>query len=308
MKSGCMTSSSFADRVNTRTSSAWWRTSCAPGGRSGFGATNSVPDPPYRTDRRRSVRQLRRQCRVRVPPSARLATAGARARSQSGVPEFDQRPLDAGRQGTARRPALLIRLDAIGTKQKDAMRERIMRGWPFTPEERQQILELLRQRRRCAATLAAADHGQPEFDLGVALYHGEFAAASASDGASRRADRHGGVCATRRREDTWRAVRDAMVPAIDAQYGVYVRNAAGDWTFNMRALRRLSQRARASSGRCSTPASSTCSARPSRPWPRAGHSLEDLRQLRHARDKMRKIKLACRRRRTESHGAVAVQV
>jgi hypothetical protein len=31
----------------------------------------------------------------------------------------------------------------------------------------------------------------------------------------------------------WRAVRDAMVPTIDAQYGVYVRNAAGDWTFNM---------------------------------------------------------------------------
>jgi hypothetical protein len=33
--------------------------------------------------------------------------------------------------------------------------------------------------------------------------------------------------------DTWCAVRDAMVPAIDAQYGVYVRNAAGDWSFNM---------------------------------------------------------------------------
>jgi hypothetical protein len=31
----------------------------------------------------------------------------------------------------------------------------------------------------------------------------------------------------------WRAVRDAMVPAIDAQYGVYVRNATGDWTFSM---------------------------------------------------------------------------
>ena len=28
-------------------------------------------------------------------------------------------------------------------------------------------------------------------------------------------------------------VRDAMVPAIDAKYGVYVRDAAGDWSFNM---------------------------------------------------------------------------
>ena len=31
-------------------------------------------------------------------------------------------------------------LDAIGTKQKDAMQKRIMQGWPFTPEEREQIL------------------------------------------------------------------------------------------------------------------------------------------------------------------------
>ena len=28
-------------------------------------------------------------------------------------------------------------------------------------------------------------------------------------------------------------MRDDMVPAIDAKYGVYVRNAAGEWSFNM---------------------------------------------------------------------------
>jgi hypothetical protein len=39
---------------------------------------------------------------------------------------------------------------------------------------------------------------------------------------------------------TLRTVRDAMVPAIDSRCSVYVRNAAGDWTFNMEALRRLS--------------------------------------------------------------------
>ncbi len=32
------------------------------------------------------------------------------------------------------------RLDAIGTKQKDAARDRVMQGWPFTPEEREWIL------------------------------------------------------------------------------------------------------------------------------------------------------------------------
>ena len=36
--------------------------------------------------------------------------------------------------------------------------------------------------------------------------------------------------------------------------------------------------------------------------------LEELRQLRYARDKMRKVKLAVGARRPESHSAVAVQV
>jgi hypothetical protein len=31
-------------------------------------------------------------------------------------------------------------LDAIGTKQKDAARDRIQKGWPFTPAEREWIL------------------------------------------------------------------------------------------------------------------------------------------------------------------------
>jgi len=71
----------------------------------------------------------------------------------------------------------------------------------------------------------------PEIDLGVALYHGEFAAASALM-------EHRGVPINMEvftqlaDKKTWQAERDAMVPAIDAQYGVYVRNAAGDWMFN----------------------------------------------------------------------------
>ena len=40
----------------------------------------------------------------------------------------------------------------------------------------------------------------------------------------------------------------------------------------------------------------------SKGWPQ----LEDLRQLRHARDKMRKVKLAVGCRQPQSHGAVAV--
>src|SRR5437868_3341187 len=72
----------------------------------------------------------------------------------------------------------------------------------------------------------------PHIDLGVALYRGESVAAAAlmehrgvpldMEGFSQLADKH-----------TWRAVRDALVPTIDAQYGVYVQDKNGDWSFNM---------------------------------------------------------------------------
>ena len=71
----------------------------------------------------------------------------------------------------------------------------------------------------------------PDFDLSVALYHGEFASVSA-------VMEHNGVPIDPEifpqlaDKDMWRAVRDAMVPAIDAQYGVYVHDRKGDWTFN----------------------------------------------------------------------------
>jgi DNA polymerase-1 len=125
-------------------------------------------------------------------------------------------------------------LDAIGTKRKDAMRKRVMRGWPFTPEERRQILIY------CESDVDALERllprMLPEIDLGVTLYHGEFAAASALM-------EHRGVpidmdvFVQLADKQIWRAVRDAMVPAIDAQYGVYVRDAAGDWSFSMKLFR-----------------------------------------------------------------------
>ena len=69
-------------------------------------------------------------------------------------------------------------LDAISSKRKDAMRDRIMRGRPFTPEEREQILQY------CVGDveplLQLLLRVLPDIDLGVALYWGEFVAASAS--------------------------------------------------------------------------------------------------------------------------------
>jgi DNA polymerase-1 len=86
-------------------------------------------------------------------------------------------------------------------------------------------------------------------------------------------------------------VRDAVVPAIDAKYGVYGRNAAGDWTFNMERFAAYLAREGISwplleSGKLNMKRKTFEDM--SKGWPQ----LEDLRQLRHARDKMRKVKLA----------------
>jgi DNA polymerase I len=91
--------------------------------------------------------------------------------------------------------------------------------------------------------------------------------------------------------ETWRAVRDAMVPAIDARYGVYVRTVAGDWTFSMeRFCAYLGREGIAwpllDSGKLDMKRKTF--EQMSKGWPQ----LEELRQLRYARDKMRKVKLA----------------
>jgi DNA polymerase I len=131
---------------------------------------------------------------------------------------------------------------------------------------------------------------EPGFDLGVALYHGEFAAVSALM-------EHRGVpidmeiFSELADDETWRAVRDAMVPVIDAQYGVYVRNAAGDWAFSMERLANYLEREgiawpQLETGKLNMQRKTFDEM--SKGWPQ----LEELRQLRHARDKMRRVKLA----------------
>jgi DNA polymerase I len=188
-------------------------------------------------------------------------------------------------------------LDAIGTKQKDAMRERIMQGWPFTSEERQQILDygesdVIALRRLLPRML-------PEIDLGVALYHGEFAAVSAL------MEHHGvpidmEIFTQLADKDTWSAMRDAMVPAIDAKYGVFVRNAAGEWAFNNERFAAYLKREGIDWPLLGT-GKFDLKTKTFETVTKACPQLEELRQLRHVRDKMRKMKLACgadRRTRT----------
>ena len=89
----------------------------------------------------------------------------------------------------------------------------------------------------------------------------------------------------------WTALRDAMVPVIDAQYGVYVKNKAGEWSFSQELFEAYSIRhgidwPRLETGKLNLKRKTFETM--SKGWPQ----LEELRQLRHARDKMRKINLA----------------
>ena len=135
-KSGCTISSSSRGRENVPTSSAWPRVKCAAGGRSGCGATNSASC--------RHTAQMTARCSSaswRTPNAPATWRSAGRCRPNvldlnPIVPQSDQRPLDARRQGPARRCSATTGSMPSVRKQKDAMRDRIMRGWPFTPEER----------------------------------------------------------------------------------------------------------------------------------------------------------------------------
>jgi DNA polymerase I len=182
-------------------------------------------------------------------------------------------------------------LDAMSTKHKDGMRKRILEGFPFPEEEWQAILEYCAQDTDCMEGLLAKILADPDFDLPIALYHGEFAMVSATM-------EHHGVPIdelVRRMEDkdTWRRIRDDMVPRLDAQYGVYKKSAAGDWVFSMALFSNYLTRTglidlwpRTETGELSTKRKVFESMAKGYP------QLEGLRQLRYVRDKMRKVKLA----------------
>lgn len=179
-------------------------------------------------------------------------------------------------------------LDTIGAKKKDAMRKRVMQGWPFTAEEKAQILTY------CASDVEALrqllPRMLPEIDLAVAIHHGEFAAVSASM-------EHAGVPIDMETYPAladpavWRSVRDEMVPAVNAKYGVYVKNVAGDWTFKVELFAAYLDREnivwpRLESGALNLRRKTFDN------MSKAFPQLENLRQLRYSRDKMRKVKLA----------------
>jgi DNA polymerase I len=179
-------------------------------------------------------------------------------------------------------------LETIGAKQKDAMQRRVMRGWPFTQEERARIL------RYCESDVDALrrllPRMFPNIGHGVALYRGESVAASALM-EHRGVPLNMAVFAKLTDPVVWRAVRDAMVPEIDATYGVYVRDKAGNWTFSMKLFEAYLEREGIIWPRLETGALNM-RRKTFENMSKGIPQLEELRQLRYAGDKMRTVKLA----------------
>ena len=181
-------------------------------------------------------------------------------------------------------------IGSIGAKRKDDMRKRIMQGWPFTAEEREEILSYCAHDVDALALLLPKLLADPDFELDLTLHWGEFVSVSAST-------EHRGVpidmeiFPSLQDRRAWAYVRDALVPTIDAQYGVYVKGKDGEWSFSVALFEALLIRLgidwpRLDSGKLNLRRKTfenMCKA-----WP----ELEELRQLRYARDKMRRVKLS----------------
>jgi len=178
-------------------------------------------------------------------------------------------------------------LSSIAPKRKDAMRERIMKGWPFTAEEREQILnycaedvEMLRQ---------LLFKLLPHIDLPIALHRDEFVAALARS-------EHVGVpidmeiFSQLADKKTWREMRDSMVPLVDV-HGIYVRDKLGEWHWNNARFEELV----ASEG-INWPRTETgkldLRRKTFESMAKAYPQIEPLRQLRYIRDKLRTIQLS----------------
>jgi hypothetical protein len=179
-------------------------------------------------------------------------------------------------------------LDSIAPKRKDAMRERIMKGWPFTIEEREQILnycaedvEMLRQ-----LLLKLLPH----IDLSIALHRGEFVGCLAHS-------EHIGVPIDMEiypqlaDKKTWRELQDNMVPLVDA-HGIYICNKLGEWHWNNARFEELLRSEKINWPKKEDTGKLDLRRKTFESMAKAYPQIEPLRQLRYIRDKLRSIQLS----------------
>ena len=107
-------------------------------------------------------------------------------------------------------------LDSIGTIEKDAMRDLILRGGPWADAEREAILDYCESDVEALARLLTAM--LPDVDLPRALLRGRYMAAAA------RMERNGVPIDTDTLELLrlhWSEIQDQLIAEVDRDYGVY---------------------------------------------------------------------------------------
>jgi DNA polymerase-1 len=178
-------------------------------------------------------------------------------------------------------------LSSIAPKRKDAMRARIVKGWPFTVDEREQILTY------CAEDVEALrwllDKLLPGIDLPIALHRGEAVAALARS-------EHVGVpldmevFSQLADKATWRDIRDSMVPAVDT-HGIYVHDKGG-WHWNTARFTEWITTEGINWPRTEESGKLNLQRKTFESMAKAYPQVEPLRQLRYIRDKLRTIQLS----------------
>jgi hypothetical protein len=179
-------------------------------------------------------------------------------------------------------------LSSIAPKRKDAMRDRILKGWPFSPGESDEILHY------CAEDVEAL-RGLlfkllANIDLPIALHRGEAVAALARS-------QHVGVpidmeiFAQLANQKTWRELRDSMVLVVDKN-GIYVQDKRGEWHWNNQRFEQWTAAERIAWPRHAESGKFDLRRKTFEGMGAAYPQIEPLRQLRYIRDKLRVIKLS----------------
>jgi hypothetical protein len=110
-------------------------------------------------------------------------------------------------------------IEAGDSAVKDAIRARIIQGWPFTPEEKDRILKYARSDVDLLRLLW--DRVEPHLDYDRAFHRGDWSWTSAMM-EHRGVPFNGPLFREISEPSTWNALRDAMVPELDV-WGVYIK-------------------------------------------------------------------------------------
>ncbi len=178
-------------------------------------------------------------------------------------------------------------LSSIAPKRKDAMRDRILNGWPFTIEEREQILAYCAE--DVLALIKLLHALLPKINLPIALHRGEAVAALA------RMEHVGvpidsAIFSQLADKTTWREIRDSLVPLVDT-HGIYVRDKNG-WHFNTERFDKWTVSEGMQWPRKEDTGKLDLRRKTFESMAKAYPAVEPLRQLRYIRDKLRTIQLS----------------